>query len=56
MLSVHRGKVFGVAGAVVFMLAALMLPLFCITGYLLYLDRRRKKAAARARVAVAMPQ
>jgi hypothetical protein len=38
------------------MLGALMLPLFCITGYLLYLDRRRKKAAARARVAVAMPQ
>jgi sulfite reductase (NADPH) flavoprotein alpha-component len=49
MLSVHRGKAFGFVGAVVFMLAALMLPLFCITGYLLYLDRRRKKAAARAR-------
>jgi sulfite reductase (NADPH) flavoprotein alpha-component len=48
MLSVHRGKVFGFAGAVVFMVAALMLPLFCITGYLLYLDRRRKKANARA--------
>jgi sulfite reductase (NADPH) flavoprotein alpha-component len=48
MLSVHRGKVFGFAGAVVFMSAALMLPLFCITGYLLYLDRRRKKANARA--------
>ena len=47
MLSVHRGKVFGFAGTVVFMLAALMLPLFCITGYLLYLDRRRKKADAR---------
>jgi sulfite reductase (NADPH) flavoprotein alpha-component len=48
MLSVHRGKVFGFAGMVVFMLAALMLPLFCITGYLLYLDRRRKQANARA--------
>jgi sulfite reductase (NADPH) flavoprotein alpha-component len=48
MLAVHRGKVFGVAGAVVFMLAALMVPLFCITGYLLYFDRRRRKAAARA--------
>jgi len=48
MLSVHRGKVFGFAGAVVFMLAALMLPLFCITGYLLYLDRRRRGANARA--------
>jgi sulfite reductase (NADPH) flavoprotein alpha-component len=30
------------------MFAALMLPLFCITGYLLYLDRRRRKAGARA--------
>ena len=48
MLAVHRGKVFGVAGAVVFMFAALMVPLFCLTGYLLYLDRRRKKAGARA--------
>ena len=48
MLSVHRGKVFGFAGMVVFMLAALMLPLFCITGYLLYMDRRRKQANAKA--------
>jgi sulfite reductase (NADPH) flavoprotein alpha-component len=42
MLSVHRGRVFGFMGAAVFMLAALMLPLFCVTGYLLYLDRRRR--------------
>ena len=48
MLSVHRGKVFGIAGEMVFMLAALGLPLQCITGYLLYIDRRRKKARARA--------
>jgi sulfite reductase (NADPH) flavoprotein alpha-component len=48
MLSVHRGKVFGVAGEIVFMLAALAVPLQCITGYLLYIDRRRKKARARA--------
>jgi sulfite reductase (NADPH) flavoprotein alpha-component len=47
MLAVHRGKVFGVVGAFVFMLAALMVPLFCLTGYLLYLDRRRKKVDAR---------
>ena len=44
MLSVHRGKVFGYVGAVSFMFAALAVPLFCITGYLLYFDRRRKKA------------
>jgi len=48
MLSVHRGKVFGLMGQVVFMLAALMIPFQCVIGYLLYLDRRRKKAAARA--------
>jgi sulfite reductase (NADPH) flavoprotein alpha-component len=48
MYSVHRGRVFGVAGTIVFMLAALMVSFFCITGYLLYLDRRRKKARARA--------
>jgi sulfite reductase (NADPH) flavoprotein alpha-component len=48
MLAVHRGKVFGVAGEMVFMLAALALPLQCTTGYLLYIDRRRKKARARA--------
>lgn len=48
MLAIHRGRVFGVVGTVVFMLAALMVPFFCITGYLLYLDRRRKKARARA--------
>jgi len=47
MLAVHRGKVLGIAGQVVFMLAACMLPLFCLTGYLLYLDRRRKKSATR---------
>jgi len=50
MYSVHRGRVFGLAGAIVFMLAALMVSFFCVTGYLLYLDRRRKKARARAAV------
>jgi sulfite reductase (NADPH) flavoprotein alpha-component len=48
MLAVHRGKVFGIAGAVLFMFAALMVPFFCVTGYLLYLDRRRKQASTRA--------
>jgi sulfite reductase (NADPH) flavoprotein alpha-component len=48
MLSVHRGRVFGIAGIVIFMFAGLMVPFFCITGYLLYLDRRRKQAGTRA--------
>jgi sulfite reductase (NADPH) flavoprotein alpha-component len=48
MLSVHRGSFFGPAGAIVFMLAALLMPLFAVTGWLLYLDRRRKSAQSRA--------
>jgi sulfite reductase (NADPH) flavoprotein alpha-component len=48
LLAVHRGKVFGWPGTVLFMLAALTVPLFCLTGYLLYLDRRRKQARTRA--------
>jgi sulfite reductase (NADPH) flavoprotein alpha-component len=47
LLAVHRGTWFGLPGAIIFMLAAASVPLFCITGYLLYLDRRRKKSAAR---------
>jgi sulfite reductase (NADPH) flavoprotein alpha-component len=44
-LAVHRGSFFGLPGAIVFMLAAAAMPLFPITGYLLYLGRRRSKAA-----------
>jgi sulfite reductase (NADPH) flavoprotein alpha-component len=47
LLAVHRGTYFGLAGAIIFMVAGASVPLFCITGYLLYLDRRRKKSAAR---------
>ena len=46
-LNRRGGKVFGVAGTAVFMFAALMLPFSCITGYLLYLSRRRRKSATR---------
>jgi sulfite reductase (NADPH) flavoprotein alpha-component len=45
-LAVHRGSFFGLPGAILFMIAAATLPLFPITGYLLYRDRRAKKAAA----------
>lgn len=48
ILSVHRGSFFGIGGAVLFMLAALAMPLFTVTGILLYLDRRRRTAATRA--------
>lgn len=43
----HAGSYFGLPGLVLMMVASLLMPLFAITGWLLYLDRRRKKAAAR---------
>ena len=48
MFALHRGSFFGTAGVVLFMLASLLMPLFAITGWMLYLDRRRKQHAARA--------
>ncbi|WP_445289361.1 PepSY domain-containing protein [Variovorax atrisoli] len=44
----HMGTYFGLPGRIAMMLAALMLPVFSVTGWLLYLDRRRKKREARA--------
>ncbi|MFJ2366147.1 PepSY domain-containing protein [Pseudomonas sp. NPDC087697] len=41
--ALHVGSYFGIVGRIVLMLAALIMPLFFITGWLLYLDRRRKK-------------
>ena len=47
IFALHRGSYFGTAGVVVFMLASALMPLFAITGWMLYLDRRRKQHAAR---------
>jgi sulfite reductase (NADPH) flavoprotein alpha-component len=43
----HMGTLFGLPGRILMTLAALCLPLFGITGWMLYLDRRRKKRAIR---------
>uniref|UniRef100_UPI000D39940B PepSY domain-containing protein n=1 Tax=unclassified Variovorax TaxID=663243 RepID=UPI000D39940B len=43
----HMGSYFGLPGRIAMTLAALMLPVFAVTGWLLYLDRRRKKRAVR---------
>ena len=42
---IHRGAYFGLIGRVGIMLASLTMPLFTITGFLLYFARRRRKAA-----------
>ncbi|CAD5107972.1 sulfite reductase flavoprotein subunit alpha [Zestomonas carbonaria] len=46
--ALHVGEYFGLPGRILMMLASAAMPLFFITGWLLYLDRRRKKRAARA--------
>lgn len=45
--ALHTGSYFGLIGRIVITVAALMMPLFFITGWLLYLDRRRKKRQVR---------
>ncbi|WP_271412287.1 sulfite reductase flavoprotein subunit alpha [Pseudomonas sp. Q1-7] len=46
--ALHVGEYFGLTGRILVTLASLTMPLFFVTGWLLYLDRRRKKRAARA--------
>jgi sulfite reductase (NADPH) flavoprotein alpha-component len=51
MLAIHRGQYFGVPGMVLLMLSSLALPLFVVTGWMMYLDRRRVEERARKRQA-----
>ncbi len=44
--ALHVGSYFGLSGRILMFLASLSMPLFAVTGWLLYLDRRRKKRAA----------
>lgn len=48
MLEVHRGRFFGGFAALVFFLAALAMPLFSVTGLVLYVLRRRAGIARRS--------
>ncbi len=43
----HVGSYFGLTGRIVMMLASLLVPLFAITGWMLYLDRRRKTRSSK---------
>ena len=47
----HTGEWFGTPGLIVNMIASLLMPLFTITGLLLYLDRRKKKRTSKAAAA-----
>jgi sulfite reductase (NADPH) flavoprotein alpha-component len=45
--ALHVGSYFGLSGRIIMTLASLTMPLFFVTGWLLYLDRRRKKRQVR---------
>jgi sulfite reductase (NADPH) flavoprotein alpha-component len=47
LFPLHSGSYFGVSGVVLMMLASLTMPLFAVTGWLLYLNRRARKRLAR---------
>ncbi|WP_426216617.1 PepSY domain-containing protein [Pseudomonas sp. DWRC2-2] len=41
--ALHTGSYFGLVGRIILTVSSVLMPLFFITGWLLYLDRRRKK-------------
>ncbi|MDN3273904.1 PepSY-associated TM helix domain-containing protein [Frankia sp. RB7] len=47
VLDIHRGAVLGWPGKLAFMVAAALMPLFAVTGVLLYLSRRKLRRPAR---------
>ncbi|VXD02060.1 sulfite reductase flavoprotein subunit alpha [Sphingomonas sp. 8AM] len=55
VLEIHRGAYFGLAGRIAIMLSSLTMPLFTITGFLLYFARRRRKRALAAVVSPTPP-
>lgn len=46
VLEIHRGAVLGWPGKLAFMIAAALMPLFAVTGILLYLSRRKLRRPA----------
>ncbi len=50
-LSLHEGAYFGLTGRIVMVLSTATLPLFPVTGWLLYLDRRKKRRMRTSRQA-----
>lgn len=53
MFVLHKGSFFGLGGTLLMMLASLAMPLFAITGWLLYLQRRRLARLKAASLVVA---
>lgn len=53
--ALHTGSYFGLAGRIILTLSSVLMPLFFITGWLLYLDRRRKSARCVMRAKASRP-
>ncbi|HJQ62583.1 MAG TPA: PepSY-associated TM helix domain-containing protein [Burkholderiales bacterium] len=51
VFALHSGRFFGLAGSIVLMAASALMPLFAITGWMLYLGRHKKRAAPAAEAA-----
>ncbi|WP_441279128.1 PepSY-associated TM helix domain-containing protein [Tardiphaga sp. 172_B4_N1_3] len=47
VLHIHTGAFLGLPGRILFMLAAALMPLFTVTGFILYFSRRRLRAASK---------
>lgn len=43
---IHRGEILACPGKLAFMIAAILMPLFAVTGILLYLSRRKPRRLA----------
>lgn len=54
MFALHRGSFFGIPGVIIFMIASLLMPLFAITGWMLYLERRKRQREAKRLAATAL--
>lgn len=55
VLDIHRGSMLGWPGRLVFALAAALMPLFLVTGVLLYLSRRRHRRLSRPALGQLVP-
>lgn len=55
VLDIHRGSIFGWPGKLLFMVAAALMPLFMVTGLLLYLSRRRHRRMSRPTLGSLVP-
>jgi uncharacterized iron-regulated membrane protein len=55
LLDIHRGSLFGWPGKLLFMVAAALMPLFVVTGFMLYLSRRKHRRASQSALGRLVP-